>query len=378
MVNPLSAPATQPVLPAVTTWDALTEALRSTYEETSPRNWFILLGMIVAGLIAGQVFHKLFTALADRQRRNEREVRAEVLDAVAGPLSLFLLIAGVATGIGGIAMSDKVGAIALRVLVFLHVVVVGWFLSNLIDVLDLLLRRRVQTNHQLFIQAVPLVRKSLRLFLIIVLVLFTAQNVFGSDISQALAGLGIAGLAVTLAAQDSIKNFFGSITILLDRPFALGDYIVIDGYEGTVEEIGFRSTRVRRSEGSLVTIPNSKAVEQSISNFSRRTSIRRTLDLLIPYDTAVEKLREIPAKVKEILSAADLHKSMVISWPPQIRFADQKGDSLVYRVVYWHQSADRPAFYEHAQRVNLGLLDYFQTAQIAAKLSDVDVMMGKR
>jgi len=111
-------------------------------------------------------------------------------------------------------------------------------------------------------QLLPIVRNSLKVFVIVVAVLLTLQNL-GLNISSLIASLGITGLALALAAQDTLANFFGAIVILVDKPFRIGDAIKIDVHEGTVETIGFRSTRVRTAEGHLVTIPN-KTVGNSI------------------------------------------------------------------------------------------------------------------
>jgi len=382
MVNPLSTTATEPASQPVAgrIWDNVLNALEPTFRETGGRNWLILLGVIVAGFLIGQVLNKLLDALCGRERRRGRPIRAAIFNAGSGPLSLFCVVAALGIGGGLIAMSNEVHAFTWRVFILLNVIVVGWYLFNAIEVIDLVLRRTIASHGRptTTVQIVPLVRRSLRLFLMIILALFTAEVVFGGDVSNWLAGLGIAGLAVTLAAQDSIKNLFGSITVLLDRPFAIGDYIVIDGYEGTVEEVGFRSTRLRRNEGSIVTIPNSKAVEQSISNFSRRENIRRTLDILVPYDTPIEKLRSMREEVCRVLTAADLSQGLANGYEPQVRFVEQKVDSLYFRVIYWFASSDRRKFYEHAEHVNFGLLEYFKAAELNAKMMDVDVMMGKR
>src|SRR5690606_3820215 len=150
-----------------------------------------------------------------------------------------------------------VAGFTARVLALLYIIAGGWFLYNLVDLVDVALQRyTLRTKSTFDDQIVPLVRKTLRIFLVVVIVLFTAENVFDADITAWLAGLGIAGLAVSLAAQDSLKNLFGSLTIFLDRPFAVGHFVTYNGFTGTIEQIGFRSTRLRTLYGHLVTIPN--------------------------------------------------------------------------------------------------------------------------
>jgi len=108
----------------------------------------------------------------------------------------------------------------------------------------------------------PIIRNTLKVFAIVVAILLTLQNM-GLNITSLITSLGIGGLALALAAQDTLANFFGAIVIFVDKPFRIGDLVRIDTHEGIVETIGFRSTRVRTTEGHLVTIPN-KTVGNSI------------------------------------------------------------------------------------------------------------------
>lgn len=116
---------------------------------------------------------------------------------------------------------------------------------------------------------VPLVRKSLKIVVAAFGLVFVADNL-GVNISSLLAGLGLGGLAVALAAQDTVKNVFGSLTVLVDKPFQVGDLVVIDDVEGTVEEVGFRSTRVRTATNSLVTVPNANLISSNVENLGVR------------------------------------------------------------------------------------------------------------
>ena len=134
-----------------------------------------------------------------------------------------------------------------RVLLLLYTVSAFWYAFNLVGVLEVALKKiAAPLDTTLDDDLVPVIRKALRIFIVVVGALFVLQNVFERDIGAWLAGLGIAGLAVSLAAQDSLKNLFGSITILFDRPFAAGQRIRFHGFEGVVEEIGFRSTKSAR------------------------------------------------------------------------------------------------------------------------------------
>lgn len=149
-------------------------------------------------------------------------------------------------------------------------------------------------------ELVPFATKSLKVFVVIFGFLIAVQN-FGVNVMSILAGLGLGGLALALAAQDTAANLFGSITILMDRPFKIGDVVRVIDVEGTIEEIGFRSTRIRTVYGSLVTIPNSTMAKEKIDNMGARRTHRIRHLIGLTYDTPAEKIQQFIAEVEKYL-----------------------------------------------------------------------------
>ena len=179
----------------------------------------------------------------------------------------------------------------------------AYALYKLVDILtEYLALAAAKTEGTLDDQLVPLVRKTLKLFVIVSGLLFILQSL-NINITAFLAGLSIGGLAFALAAQDTLKNFFGSVMIFIDKPFQVGDWINFDGNGGTVEEVGFRSTRIRTVNNSLIYIPNGKLADLTVDNLGMRKFRRFGTTLTITYDTPpdlievfVEGLREIANK----------------------------------------------------------------------------------
>ena len=146
----------------------------------------------------------------------------------------------------------------------------------------------------------PLISKSLKALGVCVgIVLFA--NTFGWQITGVLGTLGIGGMALAFATQDSISNLFGSLTVLLDRPFEVGDWIVTSGIEGEVETVGFRSTRVRTFYNSLITLPNSQLTTASVDNMGRRRYRRYKAVLGVQYDTHPDRIEAFCEGVRELL-----------------------------------------------------------------------------
>jgi MscS family membrane protein len=147
---------------------------------------------------------------------------------------------------------------------------------------------------------VPMIRRALKIVVIAFGVLFIAQNL-DIDITSLLAGLGIGGIAFALAAKDTVENLFGSFTVLIDRPFRIGDWIVIGDLEGTVEELGFRSTRIRTFYNSVITVPNATLVRTAVDNLGARRYRRLKSMISVQYDTPAERIEAFCEGMRELI-----------------------------------------------------------------------------
>ena len=354
-------------------YEATSEALSllgPTFTRTSWWGWGILLIAIFLGLAAGRIVKTLLRRGADRLHKSGRAVRATVFEDLASPLSLALLTVGISVGQMFVFKQPDVQQFAWNVLAFLYVIAISWFGYNLVDVIEVGLRRITQrTSSKLDDTIVPLVRKTLRIFLVIVVTLFVAQNIFGLNITGWLAGLGIAGLAVSLAAQDSVKNLFGSLMIYFDRPFAIGDWVIFNGNEGYIEEIGFRSTRLRLWSRHQVTIPNMHFNDGVVTNVARRPLDRRVFDVTITYDTPPDKVQQAVDILNEIMHEDEVAAAFDLdNYPPHIGFSAFNDASLNIRVYYYYMQQipgrNYWTYFEHAHMVNMKILERFNEAGI--------------
>ncbi len=351
----------------------VTDLLGPTFTDTTWMGWVWLLLAIFVGLAVGKTVQGVANSISKRAELRQQPLRAAIFADAAGPLSLLMLTIGIHLGLGGLVMSEGLQDFTFRVVAFFYILVLGWFAYNLVDVIDHWLTSITsKSDTKIDDMVVPLIRKALRIFLIIVFTLVVAQNVFGLNILSFLAGLGLAGLAISLAAQDSVKNLFGSMTVFFDKPFLMGDFITFDGYTGTVEDIGFRSTRIRLLSGHLVTVPNMKFIDNNVENISARPYIRREMNITITYDTPTEKIQEAIEIVKALLTDGEVVESgrfNMEDFPPRVAFNELNADSLNIKAYYWYQLAgdkDRTFFtyLDHAQLVNLKLFNAFAAAGI--------------
>jgi MscS family membrane protein len=244
----------------------------------------------------------------------------------------------------------------------LFTVAVTFFIYSLVDVVDYaIIHITAKTETKMDDMMAPMVRKSLRVVIVVLALVQIATILSDKPVTSILAGLGVGGLAVALAAQETIKNFFGSLVIFADKPFELGERIKVGGHEGSIEEVGFRSTRIRTLEGHLVTVPNGELANMMIQNVSKRPYIKRVMNVTITYDTSPEKVQEALDILRALL---DNHEGMNADFPPRVFFSDFNDCSLNILAIYWYHPPDYWKYLEHANGLNMELLKQYNEAGI--------------
>ena len=189
---------------------------------------------------------------------------------------------------------------------------------------------------------------------------FIVITELGVNLNGLVAGLGIGGVIVTLAAQDTAKNLFGGLVIFIDKPFVVGDWIQMDAFEGTVEDITFRSTRVRTFENSLVNIPNSIISNASIINWSKMEKRRYKLNLTIELDTPLDKLEKFKSRVKDMLQAREaIFDDSII-----VKFDTISDNGLNVLICSYTDSVDYNSYLAEKEDINYKIMRILQEEHI--------------
>ncbi len=226
----------------------------------------------------------------------------EAVDRADRPIGGLVMAGVFFVGIPKLAFSISIAHGAILATKALAAYSVVWLGYRLIDVLAMwMLAKAEGTDTKLDDQLVPLIIKTLKVFVAVLGGIFVLQNL-SVDVGSLIAGVGLGGLAFALAAKDTIANFFGSIMIFIDKPFQIGDWIVVGNVEGTVEEVGFRTTRVRTFYNSLVTVPNASITTTNVDNYGMREYRRYTTTLGLAYDTPVPKVQAFCETLRAVLS----------------------------------------------------------------------------
>ncbi len=259
-------------------------------------------------ILIGVILRRVFEFILDNYIRKITKKTTftwddDLLDGVARPVGFTFLMVFFSLSYANLQLPITINlylSIILEIAVSCGII---WLFYNLSGVFSKYLTVITErTENKLDDQLVPLIRKSLRFFVITMGIILILQN-NGYNVASLIAGLGIGGLAVALAARDTLANFFGSITIFLDRPFKIGDWIKIGNVEGIVEEVGFRSTRIRTFYNSLVSVPNSNVSNSDIDNYGMRKYRRLKTVLSLTYSTTPEQIEAFVEGIKGIVKA---------------------------------------------------------------------------
>ncbi|MEN8151523.1 MAG: mechanosensitive ion channel domain-containing protein, partial [Planctomycetota bacterium] len=267
------------------------DSLRRTGFLLEHWQWIALLALCFLGILAERIVNALIPSWVRRSlRRREIEVDKETAKVGFRPFGILAMALAWWLLLDWLGLPTRIRLILVVVVRFLAAAAGVWAAYRLVDVISEMLARKARATEAKFDDLlVPLFRKSMKIFVTVVGVVFLA-SVMHINVTSLLAGLGLGGLAFALAAQDTVKNLFGSLTVIFDRPFAVGDWVRIGGEEGTVVEVGFRSTRVRTFYNSLITIPNGNLISATVDNMGARRYRRVKTMLSLTYSTPPEKI----------------------------------------------------------------------------------------
>lgn len=330
--------------------------------------WFALLLLaIVLSLVSRLLSRIVIAASMPLVKRYAKPMQTYRLEAFAEPLRLLLSIAVFRICMEAIAPSALARDYLLRLLAFLFILGAASFVMRVVDVIsDQAISRMDPRQRALSYSVFPLFVRIVKIFIFCIAVLFVLSQ-WGYSTSTILAGVGVGGIAIALAAQKTLENLFGSVSIITDRPVLVGDFCQFGSQSGTVEDIGLRSTRIRTQDRTVVTIPNSVFSTMTLENFSRRDRFWFHPTLQLRRDSTPDQIGQIMDAITQMLQD---HPKVDASGLP-VRFMKIANESFQLEVFAYVLTADGNEYLqiqsqllleilEIARRLNIGFAVPFQ------------------
>lgn len=327
-------------------------------QAVGPFTWQQLLtalGLVVAAFVLRAIVNvwvrSRLVALAARTKTESDDVAAQ---AIIAPLGWALPVLGAYLALRMLAAGhDELLAVAAKAFLAVVTLLVTWTLFKFIDAWAILATEQSDRSQTPIDNTlVPTLRKALKVFTGVVVFVVVVQNL-GYSVSGLLGALGVGGLAVALAAKDTLANLFGGVTILVDRPFRPGDWITLASADGTVEEIGLRSTRIRTFAKTLVSIPNSTLANATVENHSLMPRRRIKFTVGVTYATRPAQMRELVRRIEDHLRGdPDIHQEFLM-----VKFTQFGPSSLDVLVYCFTVTTDWVAHLQARQDVQLAVMD---------------------
>lgn len=246
-----------------------------------------------------------------------------------------------------------------KVFLLLMIISLFWILLRIIDFIAHVFAYRASlTDSKEDDQLVAFVKELVKISTVTIAFFVVLGYVFEINVLTLITGLGIGGIAIALAAKESLENLLGSFTIFVDKPFVVGDFVKVTGIEGSVEKVGFRSTRIRTAEKSLVTMPNKKMIDSPLENMTVRNYIRVKFNIGLTYDTPIQEIRDIAQKISVYINAHDKTNNDAI-----VTFENFGSSSLDLQVLYYVEMMPYNEFLKIKEEINFEIVEIVQKSR---------------
>jgi MscS family membrane protein len=329
-------------------------------------NYAWCVGILAFGILFRQLLSKGLSWMAYKVLRNYSKDDLgfkKFLELLKKPFGFFIAIITIYLAFSHlnfpaywhIAPRDEWG---LRMLTFrgmqtLIIISFTWIILRIVDFGGLiLLQRAALTESKTDDQIIPFVKESVKIIVCIIALFSILGAVYNMNITSLIAGLGIGGLAIALAAKESLENLLGSFTIFFDKPFIIGDLIKVGNVEGNVEKIGFRSTRIRTLEKTFVTVPNKKLVDTELDNLTNREIRRVKFDFGLRVDTPPETLHQVINEIRLCINNHPMRFEEV-----SVHLFELGSSAINIRVIYFVNAADWNTYMDMRQDINFNIID---------------------
>lgn len=331
----------------------LRELLSIEWLGMSLQEMFISFSLILFTLIFRRLLvHCLFLWLRRFTARTRVKWDDKVLEMIERPVSIYILFLGLFLAFIQLPLDPMVTGFAIVLFRGITIAIIFWAIIRLSTVFTEVFKESALRNGHAIGTFMPLIHKATRIFLVMLGVALTLQN-FGIEIGPVLGALGIGGAAIAFAAKDTIANLYGSLALALDRPFKVGDWIMIgDKIDGDVEEIGLRSTKVRTWPKTQLSIPNQVLANEVINNWTKMPMRRVKQYVGVTYESTPEQMEGLVEDIKAILrNDAGVQQDFML-----VSFTDFGSSSLDILVYYFSSSVKWLEYMDVRQRINLAIM----------------------
>ena len=336
-----------------------TEILLTNFLGNSIKDYIYFFGIILIGLIFKKLISKyLSNILYKVVGKKDNNVGIYKFDELlTKPIGFFIVLCFIYFGASYVSypsfIDENFQSIFSKIFSLFLIYAIYKIFVKVIDYIGLILKQRAaETENKMDDQLIPFAIEIGRILVVIFALFFILGNVFDINITALATGLGIGGIAIAMASKESLENLLGSFTIFFDRPFTVGDVVKVGTVTGLVEKVGFRSTRIKTFDKSVVTVPNKKMIDAELDNLGLRPVRRVKFHIGLTYDTSTEQIKNIVSDIQEMINSHEKTNE-----EGKVRFQEFGASSLDIMVLYYVNSPKWEDLIDVKEDVNYKIMD---------------------
>ena len=336
-----------------------TEILLTNFLGNSIKDYIYFFGIILIGLIFKKLISKyLSNILYKVVGKKDNNVGIDKFDELlTKPIGFFIVLCFIYFGASYVSypsfIDENFQSIFSKIFSLFLIYAIYKIFVKVIDYIGLILKQRAaETENKMDDQLIPFAIEIGRILVVIFALFFILGNVFDINITALATGLGIGGIAIAMASKESLENLLGSFTIFFDRPFTVGDVVKVGTVTGLVEKVGFRSTRIKTFDKSVVTVPNKKMIDAELDNLGLRPVRRVKFQIGLTYDTSTEQIKNIVSDIQEMINNHEKTNE-----EGKVRFQEFGASSLDIMVLYYVNSPKWEDLIDVKEDVNYKIMD---------------------
>ena len=336
-----------------------TEILLTNFLGNSIKDYIYFFGIILIGLIFKKLISKyLSNILYKVVGKKDNNVGIDKFDELlTKPIGFFIVLCFIYFGASYVSypsfIDENFQSIFSKIFSLFLIYAIYKIFVKVIDYIGLILKQRAaETENKMDDQLIPFAIEIGRILVVIFALFFILGNVFDINITALATGLGIGGIAIAMASKESLENLLGSFTIFFDRPFTVGDVVKVGTVTGLVEKVGFRSTRIKTFDKSVVTVPNKKMIDAELDNLGLRPVRRVKFHIGLTYDTSTEQIKNIVSDIQEMINSHEKTNE-----EGKVRFQEFGASSLDIMVLYYVNSPKWEDLIDVKEDVNYKIMD---------------------
>ncbi len=330
----------------------------------------ILLTFVFLGWVVYTIFEKVFLRLA---KKTETKLDDEILKNIKKPIYFLVIVIGLYFFLWNFSDLQPYRGIIAVIISFIEILLVAFAITRVINVVFAWYQEK-EAKKKKMSDHILIVLRNIVNAIVVLIAFFFILGAAGIDLSGVVVGFGVSGIVIGFALQNVLSDFFSAFSIYFDKPFEIGDFIIVGDYAGTVTKITMKSTRVKLLQGEELVLANKTLTTSDVRNFKKMKQRRISFSFGVTYNTPTEKLKKIPDMIKDIIDPKkikNLHKL------DRVHFSEFGDFSLNFDIVYYMKSQDYLQYMNTQQEINFKIREAFEKEGIEMAFPTQTIFLNK-